>query len=268
MHAAVTRECRTVRDAVGLFDASTLGKIEVVGPDAAEFLNRIYVNACSEARARALRYGIMLSEAGFVSTTASSGGSPRTASTSPRPPAARRGAPPHGGLSPDRMARPAGLADLDHRAMGGDRRPGAAIAREAIAPLVEGIDISPEAMPHMSVREGRIAGVPDAALPGELHRRARLRGQRASRPWSRRVGGGSRGDRRLRRHRLRHGGDACAARREGLHHRRPGDRRHPDARRCRPRLGGRQEQGRFRRQARARSGPTSRTRTASSSSAC
>ena len=38
MHDAVNRECRTVRNAAGLFDASTLGKIEVVGPDAGEFM--------------------------------------------------------------------------------------------------------------------------------------------------------------------------------------------------------------------------------------
>ncbi len=40
MHAAVAREVRATREVPGLFDASTLGKIEVVGPDAAEFLNR------------------------------------------------------------------------------------------------------------------------------------------------------------------------------------------------------------------------------------
>ena len=51
MHAAVARECRAVRARVGIFDASTLGKIEVVGPDAAEFLNRIYTNAFARARA-------------------------------------------------------------------------------------------------------------------------------------------------------------------------------------------------------------------------
>ena len=45
------RECRAVRTAVGLFDASTLGKIEVVGPDAAEFLNRIYTNAWTKLAA-------------------------------------------------------------------------------------------------------------------------------------------------------------------------------------------------------------------------
>src|SRR6185295_8626096 len=41
MHASVARECRAVREAVGIFDATTLGKIEVVGPDAAEFMNRL-----------------------------------------------------------------------------------------------------------------------------------------------------------------------------------------------------------------------------------
>ena len=44
MHAAVARECLAVRSACGIFDASTLGKIAVVGPDAAEFLNRLYIN--------------------------------------------------------------------------------------------------------------------------------------------------------------------------------------------------------------------------------
>jgi sarcosine oxidase subunit alpha len=41
---AVNRECRTVREAAGMFDASTLGKIEVVGPDAAKFLDLMYTN--------------------------------------------------------------------------------------------------------------------------------------------------------------------------------------------------------------------------------
>ena len=44
LHSAVRRECRAVRQTGGLFDASTLGKIEVVGRDAREFLNRMYVN--------------------------------------------------------------------------------------------------------------------------------------------------------------------------------------------------------------------------------
>ena len=66
MHAAVNRECRTVRDAAGLFDASTLGKIEVVGPDAAEFLNRLYTNSWTKLKPGRCKYGIMLREDGFI----------------------------------------------------------------------------------------------------------------------------------------------------------------------------------------------------------
>ena len=44
MHAAVSRECRAVRASVGMFDASTLGKIEVTGPDAVTFMERMYTN--------------------------------------------------------------------------------------------------------------------------------------------------------------------------------------------------------------------------------
>ena len=64
--AAVARECRTVRNAVGLLDASTLGKIEVVGPDAAAFLDRLYtIDVASIAPGRC-RYALLLGENGFV----------------------------------------------------------------------------------------------------------------------------------------------------------------------------------------------------------
>jgi sarcosine oxidase subunit alpha len=65
MHAAVNRECRTVREVAGMFDASTLGKIEVVGPDAAEFLDLMYTNPWDKLGG-ALRYGIMCREDGFI----------------------------------------------------------------------------------------------------------------------------------------------------------------------------------------------------------
>ena len=65
-HDAVARECRAVRTDVGLFDGSTLGKIEVVGPDAADFLDRIYVNTFRTLAVGRCRYGIMLREDGFV----------------------------------------------------------------------------------------------------------------------------------------------------------------------------------------------------------
>src|SRR5690606_37093832 len=66
MHAAVARECRTVRAAAGMFDASTLGKIEVVGPDAAKFLELMYTNPWQKLAVGRCRYGVMLREDGFI----------------------------------------------------------------------------------------------------------------------------------------------------------------------------------------------------------
>ena len=47
-------------------DASTLGKIEVVGPDAAEFLNRLYVNSFTKLAVGRCRYALMLTEDGYI----------------------------------------------------------------------------------------------------------------------------------------------------------------------------------------------------------
>ena len=66
MHAAVKRECQAVRDSVGILDASTLGKIDIQGPDAREFLNRIYTNAWTKLDVGKARYGLMCKEDGMV----------------------------------------------------------------------------------------------------------------------------------------------------------------------------------------------------------
>ena len=63
---AVDREVLAVRAGVGLTDVSTLGKIEVAGPDAAEFLDRIYSNGMKSLPVGRARYGLMLREDGFV----------------------------------------------------------------------------------------------------------------------------------------------------------------------------------------------------------
>ena len=55
-----------MREAVGLLEGSPLGKIEVKGPDAAEFLNRIYVNNALTLNPGKVRYGLMLNENGIV----------------------------------------------------------------------------------------------------------------------------------------------------------------------------------------------------------
>jgi sarcosine oxidase subunit alpha len=62
----VTREVSTVRSSVGFCDVSTLGKIDVQGPDAGAFLDRVYINTFSTLKVGRARYGVMLREDGFV----------------------------------------------------------------------------------------------------------------------------------------------------------------------------------------------------------
>ncbi len=64
--AAATREARAVREAAGFCDVTTLGKIEIDGPDAARFLDRVYANTISTLKPGRARYGLMLREDGFV----------------------------------------------------------------------------------------------------------------------------------------------------------------------------------------------------------
>jgi sarcosine oxidase subunit alpha len=160
MHDAVNRECRTVRNAAGLFDASTLGKIEVVGPDAEVFMNLMYTNAWDTLKPGRCRYGIMLREDGFVyddgvvgrlsqdrfHVTTTTGGAPRVMHHM------------EDYLQTEFPHLKVWLTSTTEQwaviAVQGPK------AREILEPLVEGIDISNEAFPHMSVREGKICGVP------------------------------------------------------------------------------------------------------------
>ena len=66
LHDAVTRETIATRQGVGLFDGSPLGKIEVSGRDAAEFLHRLYVNNVLTLKVGRARYGLMLNENGTI----------------------------------------------------------------------------------------------------------------------------------------------------------------------------------------------------------
>ena len=63
---AYIEEMRLVRQGVGIADVSSLGKIDVQGPDAAEFLNRIYVNGFAKLPVGKARYGVMLNDDGLV----------------------------------------------------------------------------------------------------------------------------------------------------------------------------------------------------------
>lgn len=67
VHDAVNREVRNTRNALGLLDASTLGKIIVKGPGAGKFLDMLYTNMMSNLAIGKCRYGLMCSENGFLS---------------------------------------------------------------------------------------------------------------------------------------------------------------------------------------------------------
>ncbi|MFO1221180.1 MAG: sarcosine oxidase subunit alpha family protein [Burkholderiaceae bacterium] len=66
LHTAVRREVLAVRNSVGMLDASTLGKIDIQGRDAATLLNWVYCNAWSKLEVGKCRYGLMLDENGMV----------------------------------------------------------------------------------------------------------------------------------------------------------------------------------------------------------
>src|SRR3546814_16953473 len=74
--AAVRREVLTVRNSVGLFDASPLGKLEVKGPDAAELLQRMYVNGVRNLKVGRCRHGLILNGHGVFCAAGVSIGRP------------------------------------------------------------------------------------------------------------------------------------------------------------------------------------------------
>lgn len=172
MAAAVNRECLAVRQSVGIFDASTLGKIEVVGPDATEFMNRMYTNPWTKLAPGRCRYGLMLHEDGFIiddgvigrladdrfHVTTTSGGAPRVLAQM------------EDYLQTEWPDLDVWLTSTTEQwaviALNGPH------ARKLIEPLVENIDLSPEAFPHMAVAEGRICDVPTrlfrVSFTGEL----------------------------------------------------------------------------------------------------
>jgi sarcosine oxidase subunit alpha len=160
MHAAVNRECVTVRKAAGLFDASTLGKIEVVGPDAAKFMELLYTNPWEKLEAGRCRYGIMLREDGFIYDDGVVGrlASDRFHVTTTTGGAARVMHHMEDYLQTEFPHLNVWLSSISEQwaviAVQGPK------SRDIIQPLIEGIDMSDAAMPHMSVREGKICGVP------------------------------------------------------------------------------------------------------------
>ncbi len=160
MRAAVARECLAVRSACGIFDASTLGKIAVVGPDAAEFLNRLYINSWSNLAVGRARYGILLRDDGFIyddgvvartapdrfHVTTTTGGAARVLAM----------------MEDYRQTEWPELevwltSTTEQWAVIAVQGP---LARKVLEPLVAEVDISHAALPHMAVAHGSLCGMP------------------------------------------------------------------------------------------------------------
>jgi sarcosine oxidase subunit alpha len=160
MDAAVSRECRETRKSLGMFDASTLGKIEVVGPDAVEFMNRMYTNPWTKLAPGRTRYGLLLGDDGFIRDdgvigrlsddrfhiTTTTGGAARVLNMM------------EDYLQTEWPDLKVWLTSTTEQwstiALNGPN------ARNLIEPFVEGLDISDAAFPHMSIAECTFAGFP------------------------------------------------------------------------------------------------------------
>ncbi len=170
MHAAVNRECLAVRSACGMFDASTLGKIEIAGPDAAEFLNRLYVNNWTNLAVGRCRYGILLRDDGFIyddgviariaadrfHVTTTTGGAARV-------------------LAMMEDYRQTEWLDLkvwltsttEQWAVVAVQGPN---ARQVVEAVVRGVDLSAAALPHMALAHGHVALEGAGNVPAMLFR--------------------------------------------------------------------------------------------------
>jgi sarcosine oxidase subunit alpha len=156
--AAMCREVTTVRGAVGLCDVSTLGKIDVQGPDAAEFLNRVYCNGWKTLPFGKARYGLMLREDGLVyddGTTSRLGEQHYLMTTTT---ANAAGVMAHlefclQALWPELDVQVASVTDQwGQVALAGPK------ARAVLAKLVDDLDVSNEAFPFLAAAETTVLG--------------------------------------------------------------------------------------------------------------
>jgi sarcosine oxidase subunit alpha len=160
MMDAINREALAVRTAVGMVDVSTLGKIEIQGRDAAEFLERVYINRWTNLQVGRCRYGFMLREDGFIlddGTTTRTGENTfyMTTTTAQAGPVMAHLEYYAQTVWPDLHVHLTSVTDQwAGMAIAGPR------ARDVLAVACEGSDVGNEALPFMGYLESRIAGVP------------------------------------------------------------------------------------------------------------
>ena len=159
MASAVRRECEAARNGVALLDASTLGKIDIQGPDAAEFLNRLYTNAWGKLAIGRCRYGLMLGEDGMVMDDGVTTrlGDKHYFMTTTTGGAARVMAWMEDWLQCEWPDMQVYLTSVSEQwatlSLSGPN------ARRMLSELAEGVDLSPEAFPHMAARDAKVAGI-------------------------------------------------------------------------------------------------------------
>ena len=157
---AYVREARTTRDKAGIVDVSTLGKIAVQGPDAGDFLDRVYTNMFSTLPVGRARYGLMLREDGFAmddGTTWRLGANDYLMTTTTA----------NAGKVMQHLEYLLDVVWPDikvHLTSVTDQWAGAAIggpkAREILAACVTGAKVDNDALPFMGIVHGGIAGAP------------------------------------------------------------------------------------------------------------
>jgi methylglutamate dehydrogenase subunit C len=157
--SAYLEEMRLVRGGVGVSDVSTLGKIDVQGPDAAEFLNRVYVNGFAKLPIGKARYGVMLNDDATVldDGTTARFGETRYFMTTTTGQAAEV-------MSWLEFLLQTAWTDLRVQVVSvTDRWAGMSVAgpraRAALELAFPDLDVSDTALPHMGVREVEADGV-------------------------------------------------------------------------------------------------------------
>ncbi|WP_020680797.1 2Fe-2S iron-sulfur cluster-binding protein [Marinobacterium rhizophilum] len=189
---SILREVQAVRTALGLIDVSTLGKIEVMGPDAAKLLDGSYTMRMSTIRTGMTRYALMVDDSGVIvddgivgrvaedrfyvtATTSHSEATYRTLSR-------------HiveWGLDVRLVNRTGVLAAMN---LAGPH------ARQLLAPLTD-IDLAEDAFPYLGMREGQLCGIPvrliRVGFVGELGYEIHLPVDAAATLWDRLMSAGA-----------------------------------------------------------------------------
>jgi sarcosine oxidase subunit alpha len=188
MDAVVGRECLAVRNGAGALDASTLGKIDVVGPDAASFLDLMYTNRMSTLKVGSIRYGFMLGLDGMVvdDGVAMRLAEDRFLVTTTTGNAA---------MVLDRFEEWLQTEWPDLRVyctsvteQWSDVAIAGPSAREVLDAVGTDVDLSPEAFPFMTFRDGTVAGLPArvarVSFTGELSYEILIDGRRGLELWT------------------------------------------------------------------------------------